>query len=295
MAWTTPGKTFAARMDVRGEAATMDTEPANRAPTEKCVEVHGWRFASTTALALNSEERTLLARDVLHLAPLVPLPEMVFAGTSLAVEYLSQNLSVRFETTPALKLWADPHKGSHSNHTNFDFTYNTGYIGSVVQNGHPVRTAVTEEKLPLEKLMQHVQILHYDQVLLFEDDVRDLGEIYLEAKIVHTREGIDLTLARKRVMDFGFLVLCRYYCRLDGKELTLTDTRYYHEFGQAFMWRDTETRHATLHDLRQQLYPYISMTSDEQRFRQLDFAADVIYPILSPASSVTEKIYLAQW
>lgn len=63
----------------------------------------------------------------------------------------------------------------------------------------------TDEKLPLEKLMQPEEILYYDRIVLYEgtraphqrnvpscdssrgvDDVRDLGEIYLEVKIVST-------------------------------------------------------------------------------------------------------------
>lgn len=74
-------------------------------------------------------------------------------------------------------------------------------------------------------------------------------------------------------MSFGFLLLCRYYNRLDAKVLALgfvsaassnhlipfidlrqsvklLDTRYYHEFGSTFIWRDHEVRAASMVELR---------------------------------------------
>lgn len=82
----------------------------------------------------------------------------------------------------------------------------------------------TEEKLPLEKLMQPEAILYYDRIVLYEgmrissspallpscdsfsgggvDDVRDLGEIYLEVKIVSTAS---LVLSDGQVESHGLV------------------------------------------------------------------------------------------
>ncbi|TMW63428.1 hypothetical protein Poli38472_002369 [Pythium oligandrum] len=238
----------------------------------KDAELAGWRFVSVNDGAMSSDDRAAFA-SALRLGASVPLPEMVFAHSSLVIERLSQNFVIRFDVVSALEQWADA-KAQHWDHTNYDFTYSSDYCGSVHRTSATEHGAIsvveTSESLPLEKLLQRVEIMYYDRVLLFEDDVRDLGEIFLEVKT--------------RAMDFGFLVLCRYYCRIDGKTVRLVDTRYYHEFGQDFVWRDQEHREATIAELRQS-QPYDPM-------HQLDLSADAIYISLKPAHVKTEKIFL---
>jgi type 2A phosphatase activator TIP41 len=51
-------------------------------------------------------------------------------------------------------------------------------------------------------------------------------------------------------MASGFLVLCRYFGRMDGKLVQLHDARYYHEFGTEIVLRDFETRKATTVELQ---------------------------------------------
>lgn len=47
--------------------------------------------------------------------------------------------------------------------------------------GKPVPT---NKRIPLKKLRQHVNILFYSNCILYEDDLRDLGEVEYSVKIV---------------------------------------------------------------------------------------------------------------
>ncbi|DAZ93117.1 TPA: hypothetical protein N0F65_012823, partial [Lagenidium giganteum] len=274
------------------------------------LDVKRWRFSCTHAPALNSDEREQLS-EKLGLPSVVSLPEVVFGHSKLCVEYAARNLVLTFSADEGLKNWLEIHQTSM-------------YKWWLRLTGiRPISTSPTEEtneRIPLDKLKQQVEILYYDHVILYEgafelvhpktingpvnlifpaeDDIRDLGEIYLEAKI--------------RVMEFGFLILCRYYCRVDTKNVRLVDTRYYHEFGDDVMFRDHEIREANMALLRQvccyfktnlphlhidhvpaqRLYPSFSNDINASQEAPNDFGADIVYQALAPKSTKTHKIYL---
>ncbi|POM61575.1 TOR signaling pathway protein TipA [Phytophthora palmivora] len=238
--------------------------------------VGGWRFSCHKAPAMSSAQREELAAE-LRLRPAIPLPEVVFADNTLQIDHPATGFRIRFDAKEALHTWMQDHKedAEQWEPSSFDFTYSTSYIGSVSQEGRPVKITPTSETLPLDKLQQQVAILFYDRVLLFEDDIRDLGEIYVEIRV--------------RVMDFGFLLLCRYYCRIDEKQtLKLQDARYYHEFGDDFVWRDHELRESTIDDIKQAL----STKKHEHHDAHVELSGDAVYGVLRPISTATEKIYL---
>ncbi|KAG7396163.1 hypothetical protein PHYBOEH_002660 [Phytophthora boehmeriae] len=239
-------------------------------------EISGWSFSCRKAPAMSSAQRDQLSAE-LHLAPAIPLPEVVFADSALQVDYPACGLSIHFDAREALHTWMQDHAGAtdHWKPSSFDFTYSTTYMGTVAHEGSPVKIDTTSEKLPLDKLQQQVAILFYDRVILFEDDIRDLGEIYIEV--------------RARAMEFGFLLLCRYYCRIDDKNIKLVDSRYYHEFGDDFVWRDHEIREASIPDLKKVL----RSKHIEQQDAPIELSADIVYGMLQPTSSHTEKIHLA--
>lgn len=257
----------------------MSTTIATAATTvshESEREIGGWRFSCHTAPAMSSALREELTAE-LGLRPAIPLPEVVFADSTLSIDHPPSGLKIHFDAKEALQTWMQDHKqvADKWEPSSFDFTYSTTYNGTVSQKGCSPKINQTTDTLPLDKLQQQVAILFYERVLLFEDDIRDLGEIYVEVRV--------------RVMEFGFLLLCRYYCRIDEKQtLKLQDTRYYHEFGDDFVWRDHETRESTIGDIKQVLRSRFQGEEDAP----FDLSGDVVHGILEPISTTTEKIHI---
>ncbi|KAG2860087.1 hypothetical protein PC110_g4069 [Phytophthora cactorum] len=249
---------------------------ASYGSTESAREIGGWRFSCHKAPAMSSAQREELAAE-LRLRPAIPLPEVVFADSTLQIDHPASGLTIHFDAKEALYTWMLDHQrvAEQWEPSSFDFTYSTTYRGTVLQKGCSLEITQTSDTLPLDKLQQQVAILFYDRLLLFEDDIRDLGEIYVEVRV--------------RVMEFGFLLLCRYYCRIDEKQtLKLQDTRYYHEFGDDFVWRDHETRESTIGDIKR----VVSTRYQDEEDVPLDLSGDVVYGMLKPASTTTEKIHL---
>ncbi|EGZ23666.1 hypothetical protein PHYSODRAFT_556320 [Phytophthora sojae] len=242
---------------------------------ESAREVCGWRFSCHKAPAMSSAQRYALSAE-LRLRPAIPLPEVVFADSTLQIEHQASGLAIHFDAKEALHTWIRDHDGDADRWepSSFDFTYSTSYDGSVSHEGRSPEIIQTSEILPLAKLQQQVAILFYERVLLFEDDIRDLGEIYVEVRV--------------RVMEFGFLLLCRYYCRIDEKTVKLQDTRYYHEFGDNFIWRDHERRESTTAAVKQ----ILGARHPEQQDAPFELSGDVVYGLLRPMSTMTEKIHL---
>ncbi|KAE9140496.1 hypothetical protein PF005_g141 [Phytophthora fragariae] len=265
--------------------------------TESAREVSGWRFSCHRASAMSSVQRNKLAEE-LRLRPAIPLPEVVFGESTLDIEHPDSGLALHFDAKEALHGWMRDHVGvadrwepsswiSMCRNENryavgvilrFWLLGSTSYSGSIYHKGHSLRITpnVTSETLPLDKLKHQVSILFYERVLLFEDDIRDLGEIYVEIRV--------------RVMEFGWLLLCRYYCRIDEKTVKLQDTRYYHEFGDDFVWRDHELRESTTAEIKQ----ILSARHPEQQTAPFDLSGDVVHGLLRPTSTKTEKIHFVR-
>ncbi|OQR82388.1 hypothetical protein ACHHYP_16141 [Achlya hypogyna] len=237
----------------------------------------GWRFETIKRGALSSAGRAAMAGR--FELPHVPLPEMLFADNALLITHMASGLCVRFAAEDALATWAQAQRREH--HTaaiSFDVAYTCDYRGTLPESWTPM---VTDEMLPLDRLREHAPILFYDDVILFEgssedaldpayalvDDIRDLGEVECSVKI--------------RVMNFGFLVLCRYYARLDNKFVKLHDARYYHEFGTALVLRDFETREALPHELQK--------TGGEMCFVP---TANFVYEAVLPARVERQRLIL---
>ena len=62
-----------------------------------------------------------------------------------------------------------------------------------------------------------VPILFYDEILLYQDDLEDCGEVVFEAKL--------------RVMPHCWFLLSRMFLRVDGVMLRIRDNRFFHRFG----------------------------------------------------------------
>jgi hypothetical protein len=75
-----------------------------------------------------------------------------------------------------------------------------------------------ESGINIELLQQKTDILFYNEITLYQDDLEDCGEVIQDIKI--------------RVMPSCWFILCRMFRRVDGAVVTIRDTRLYHEFGR---------------------------------------------------------------
>ena len=69
--------------------------------------------------------------------------------------------------------------------------------------------------------MQDVPILYYDEILLYQDDLEDCGDVTFDAKL--------------RVMPACWFILSRFFMRVDGAIVRIRDTRLFHCFGEKFV------------------------------------------------------------
>uniref|UniRef100_A0A7S1KLA3 TIP41-like protein n=1 Tax=Percolomonas cosmopolitus TaxID=63605 RepID=A0A7S1KLA3_9EUKA len=93
----------------------------------------------------------------------------------------------------------------------------------------------TKRGIDYERLTQKDEILFYDDVILFEDELHDAGMCILSVKV--------------RVMQETFFCLLRYFLRVDNVVLRILDTRYYHVFGSNEIIREYSHRENTIDEL----------------------------------------------
>lgn len=124
------------------------------------------------------------------------------------------------------------------------------------------KVSKTSERIDIEKLKAREQIMFFDDVLLFEDELHDHGVSMISVKIVSpARVSTEqchsctsgtvalfqtladtfffcdmvwniwfyLVLAMQRVMPTSFFLLLRFFLRVDGVLIRINDTRLYHE------------------------------------------------------------------
>eukprot|EP00483_Globobulimina_turgida_P012968 UN12992 len=105
--------------------------------------------------------------------------------------------------------------------------------------------------------------------ILYEDELSD--------------NGMSQLLVRCRVMDDGFLVLLRYWLRVDNVIIRINDTRVFHEFGKDFVLRHYQEREAKWAGLRKKF-----SVEELLQFNGPNMFADKIHIL----NSVYDKIYL---
>ncbi|KAI9017141.1 TIP41-like family-domain-containing protein [Gaertneriomyces semiglobifer] len=221
-----------------------ETVPEHRLISEggsKGIEVHGWTITTRKAPILNSAELDA-ASEILP----IPLPEMLFGNNTLTLS--RPPLKVSFSAVSALKLVnaSTPSiQVSHAHHWTektekystikpFDWTYSTEYKGD--SEGPEWKEG---GEVDYDRLKTREQILFWDEVVLFEDELADNGTALLTLRI--------------RVMPSCFLVLLRFFLRVDQVLFRIHDTRLYHQFGTSKLVREFTNREAPYSDVRAKL------------------------------------------
>lgn len=102
----------------------------------------------------------------------------------------------------------------------------------------PIRLSVeeTDERIDVNKLKVREEILFYDDVTLYEDELADHGTAQYSVKV--------------RVMPKCLFILARFYLRIDGVLARINDTRIYHEFNKEYLLREYTNRESKLAALK---------------------------------------------
>lgn len=100
---------------------------------------------------------------------------------------------------------------------------------------HCLTVEATDERIDINKLKVREDILFYDDVTLYEDELADHGTAQYSIKV--------------RVMPKSLYILARYYLRVDGVLARINDTRIYHELNKKYLLREYTNREAKLDSL----------------------------------------------
>lgn len=80
--------------------------------------------------------------------------------------------------------------------------------------------------------MQNIPILLFDEILLYQDDLEDCGDVIFDAKL--------------RVMPICWFILSRFFVRVDDVIVRIRDTRLFHRFGDNSVHMEISWREADL-------------------------------------------------
>ncbi len=186
------------------------------------------------------------------------LPDMIFDKTTLKIVHIENKLEILFNAFDALKnidmynnieqipkvsmseIWAKSRtKDRELDYVKpYDWTYTTRYKGTLLSssNEYNWRIETTDQQIDLEKLKRQEQILFYDELTLYEDELADNGMTTLTLKI--------------RCMPSGFFILLRFFMRVDGVLIRCFDTRYYYEIGNCYILREYIERESPISSLK---------------------------------------------
>ncbi|CAL8275854.1 TIP41-like protein isoform X1 [Gadus morhua] len=207
-----------------------------------------WKVTATKTHIMKSKDIEHLAEDM----NLPSLPEMLFGDNVLRIQH-ADGYGIEFNAIDALKRvnnmedsvkvacaqeWQESRADSeHSKEVvkPYDWTYTTDYRGTLLGDTQ-ITVSETSDRIDLEKLKAREQIMFFDEVLLFEDELHDHGVSMISVKI--------------RVMPTSFFVLLRFFLRVDGVIIRINDTRLYHEAGCEYMLREFSTKESKIADLK---------------------------------------------
>lgn len=149
----------------------------------------------------------------------------------------------------------------------FDWTFTTDYTGSLISSSRKSRQNLdrtsdsklqeqetssdkdcvsctpelsftveeTSERIDINRLKVREEILFYDDLTLYEDELADHGHAQYSVKV--------------RVMPSSFFILARFYLRIDGALVRINDTRVYHELNRRYLLREYTNRESKLENL----------------------------------------------
>ncbi|AQZ15524.1 TIP41 (YPR040W) [Zygosaccharomyces parabailii] len=208
------------------------------------ISIDNWTISTRKRPILNSQELEDWENNRLKG---LTLPEMIFGNNYVRIDNTSDHWSLEFNALDALRQvkledsgirvsysqkWInskqqrqrrqadnggfDIEESSLRIARHYDWTYTTKYKGT--ETGSHCLQRDDEERLPLKELARPDNILFYDDMILFEDELADNGISMLNVKI--------------RVMEERLLILSRFFLRVDDVLIRVADTRVCVEFAE---------------------------------------------------------------
>ena len=116
----------------------------------------------------------------------------------------------------------------------YDWTFHSRYSGTLSDGW---QAEESKHKIPYERLKEQEQIVMWDGMVLFQDELHDNGDC--------------LETVKYRVMNSGFFCLHRLFLRVDGVVATIHDTRVYHAFGSDVVLQEWQVRSNTYEEMRE--------------------------------------------
>ncbi|CAB1459649.1 unnamed protein product [Pleuronectes platessa] len=240
---------------------TIDSNSESMLATLSTMMSHGFKsskqnFTFGQWKVTAAKNHIMKSKDVERLAEemnMPSLPEMLFGDNFLRIQHLD-GYGIGFNAIDALRRvnnmedavkvacaqeWQESRADSeHSKEVvkPYDWTYTTDYRGTLMGEDMQIKVTETAERIDMEKLKAREQIMFFDDVLLFEDELHDHGVSMISVKI--------------RVMPTSFFLLLRFFLRVDGVLIRINDTRLYHEAGNNYMLREFSTRESKIAELK---------------------------------------------
>ncbi|KAI9208573.1 TIP41-like family-domain-containing protein [Polychytrium aggregatum] len=231
----------------------------------------GWTITTKKHPIFNSAEIDNASKEIQ-----MPFPEMFFGNNAIELKH-SSGFQYSISALDALRNVASipesEHKSvqvAHAEHWTkmsleandqikdvvkpYNWIYLSSYSGTLSSSlGAKFEPSLVG--VDLDRLRLPEPILFYDELVLYEDELHD--------------NGISCMTARIRVMPSCFLVLLRFFLRVDNVTFRINETRIYHEFGKSILVREYTSRAATYSEVTKKL-PRSYPPGSENRLLLLD-------------------------
>jgi serine/threonine-protein phosphatase 2A activator len=230
-------------------------------PDGSGIEVSNWIITSKGESRISGEKELDELKERFPNELDFPLPEMLFSNNFLRLEHASgivlefkvdealRGCKLRPGVAPDRRMLKVPMAGKWEQRRDaegnliktwredYDWTFTTRRLVKVFHkaSGEDVKQGRTPRRIDYERLKQREPILWSKEVLLFEDDLFDLGISKLSIKI--------------RVMPSCYFVLARFFLRVDGMHLRVIDSRVFHVFGTKYVLVENSERESEVASL----------------------------------------------
>ena len=285
---------------------SLNVPPNNKEITLSKFSYKGWDFYSHTENMLNSKDLDILIKNKeengLHISH---LPEIFYGYNRLFLINESANFCYEFNPLQMLSLTSNTirqkllkekeiyyiptqaksqYSKTDDTKNEMDWSFSSPYMGHItsinncIMNKYYPKINETK-KLRTEKSnmifpeIKVENVLNYNQVQFFEDELGDIG--LSEGKI-----GFG-------VMDQCFLGLMRCYLRVDNMLVRNIDTKIYHKFGEKYIIRNFSVKEKTYDELKNNGF-HLS-----NQWNLSPTQSEAVAPFLgNPVFEITDLIYL---
>jgi len=266
----------------------------------------GWDFYSHTENMLNSKDLDILIKNKEENGLYIShLPEIFYGFNRLFLINKSQNFCYEFNPLQMLSLTNNnvrqkllkekeiyyiptqaksQYSKTDDTKNEMDWSFSSPYMGHItsinnciMNKYYPIINETkkfrTEKSNMIFPEIKVENVLNYNQVQFFEDELGDIG--LSEGKI-----GFG-------VMDQCFLGLMRCYLRVDNMLVRNIDTKIYHKFGEKYIVRNFSVKEKTYDELKNNGF-HLS-----NQWNLSPTQSEAVAPFLgNPVFEITDLIYL---